>query len=136
MDKLVDRNLNQMDPMEEAVENQSDSDWLKPWILEIHAEGYKEGYAVGYAAGYAEGYAEGRKESHEEGRAKDHEEALAAIRARLCHQAASKWDPETLGRLTNHLDRISDLEPLLDIHERLSKGETGAELLKCLDDRS
>ena len=131
MDKLVDRNLSppeQMEQMEEAVENQSDSDWLKPWILEIHAEGYKEGYAAGYA--------EGRKESHEEGRAKDHEEALAAIRARLCHQAASKWDPETLGRLTNHLDRISDLEPLLDIHERLSKGETGAELLKCLDDRS
>ena len=111
MDKLVDRNLpplEQMEQMEEAVENQSDSDWLKPWILEIRAEG----------------------------RAEKHEETLGAIRARLCHQAASKLDPETLGRLTNHLDRISDLEPLLDIHERLSKGETGAELLKCLDDRS
>ena len=123
MDKLVDRNLHpldQMEQIEDAVVNRPFSDWAKPWILGIHAKGRKEG----------------SKEGRAEGRAEKHEETLGAIRARLCHQAASKLDPETLGRLTNHLDRISDLEPLLDIHERLSKGETGTELLKCLDDRS
>ena len=112
MDKLVDRNLSPPEQMQDLEALQPDSDWAKPWILGIHAKGRKEG------------------------RAEKHEETLGAIRARLCHQAASKLDPETLGRLTNHLERISDLEPLLEIYDRLSKGETGAELLKCLDDRS
>ena len=71
-------------------------------------------------------------EIREEGR----KEMLDEIRASLCHQAASKFDPETLERLTNHLDRISDPKLMLEIYDRLSKGETGAELLKCLDDRS
>ena len=110
-DDLIDSNLHpldQMEQIEDAVVNRPFSDWAQPWILEIRAEG----------------------------RAENHEETLGTIRARLCHQAASKLDPETLERLTNHLDRISDLEPLLEIYDRFSKGETGAELLKCLDDRS
>ena len=108
MDKLVDSNLSPPEQMQDLEALQPDSDWAKPWILGIHAKGRKEG----------------------------REEMLDEIRTSLCHQAASKFDPETLERLTNHLDRISDLEPLLEIGGRLSKGETGTELLKCLDDRS
>ena len=118
MDKLVDRNLppldqmEQMEQIEEAVENQSDSDWLKPWILEIHAEGYKEGYAKGC------------------------KEVLDRVRKILCHQAASKFDPETLERLANHLEQISDMDLLLDICGRFYENETGAGLLEYLDGRS
>ena len=120
MDKLVDRNLpplEQMEQIEEAVENQSDSDWLKPWILEIHAEGYKEGYAEGCKEGYAEGCKEVRDR----------------VRKILCHQAAPKFDPETLERLANHLEQISDMDLLLDICGRFYENETGAGLLEYLD---
>ena len=111
MDKLVDRNLHpldQMEQIEDAVVNRPFSDWAQPWILEIRAEV--------------------RKESHEE--------ILGAIRARLCHQAASKLDPETLERLANHLEQISDMDLLLDICGRFYENETGAELLEYLDGRS
>ena len=164
-DDLIDSNLHpldQMEQIEDAVVNRPFSDWAQPWILEIRAEGraekHEETLCHQVGAGFA--YGNGARAKYRKcldsapagpdgadrgcggkpavlGLGQDVRKAvLGAIRARLCHQAASKLDPETLGRLTNHLDRISDLEPLLDIHERLSKGETGAELLKCLDDRS
>ncbi len=65
-----------------------------------------------------------------------HEEILDAIRKRLCRQAASKFDPETVGRLTEHLDQISDPELLMEISDRLIESKSGAALLKYLDGRA
>ena len=108
--------LGQMKQMEELVMDWPDPDWAKGWLEE----------------GREEGLAEGRKKGLTEGC----EEILGAIRKRLCRQAASKFDPETVGRLTEHLDQISDPELLMEISDRLIESKSGAALLKYLDGRA
>ena len=86
--------------------------------------------------GRKEGLEKGLAEGHEKGLTEGCEKTLGAIRKRLCRQAASKFDPETVGRLTKHLDRISDPELLMEISDRLIESKSGAALLKCLDGRA
>ena len=100
--------LGQMEQMEELVMDWPDPDWVKGWVETGHMEGRKDG----------------------------HEEILDAIRKRLCRQAALKFDPETVERLTEQLDQISDPELLMEISERLIESKSGAALLKCLDGRA
>ncbi len=104
--------LGQMEQMEELVMDWPDPDWVKGWVEAGHMEGHKEG----------------RKDGHEE--------ILDAFRKELCRQAASKFDPETVRRLTEHLDQISDPKLLVKISERLTESKSGAALLKCLDGRA
>ena len=72
----------------------------------------------------------------ETGRVEGREKTLGAFRKELCRQAASKFDPETVERLTEHLDQISDPKLLMEIPERLVESKSGAALLKYLDGRA
>ena len=72
------------------------------------------------------------KEGFEKGR----EEVLGAIRKRLYCRAGSRFDPEAVGRLTKHLDQISDPELLLEIAGKIHEGATCAVLLECIKNRS
>ena len=72
----------------------------------------------------------------EEGLAKGRREVLGAFRKSLYLQAGSKFDPETVERLTKHLDQVSDPELLLEISGKIHEGTTCAALLKCLKNRS
>ena len=87
-------------------------DWAHGWIEEGIEKGWKEGI--------------------EKGRT----EVLGAIRKSLYLQAGSRFDPETVGRLTQHLDQVSDPERLLEISGKIHDGATCAALLKCLKNRS
>ena len=100
--------LGQMEQMEELVMDWPDPDWVKGWV----------------EAGREKGLAEGR------------EKILGPVRKELCRQAASKFDPETVERLTEHLDQISDPKLLMEIPERLVESKSGAALLKYLDGRA
>ena len=112
--------LEQMKQMEELVMDWPDPDWAKGWLETGRVEGHEKGLAEGREKGLTEGC----------------EKTLGAIRKRLCRQAASKFDPETVGRLTKHLDQISDPELLMEISDRLIESKSGAALLKCLDGRA
>ena len=63
-------------------------------------------------------------------------EVLGTIRKSLYLQAGSKFDPETVERLTKHLDQVSDPELLVEIFGKIHEGATCAALLKCLKNRS
>ena len=108
--------LGQMEQMEELVMDWPDPDWVKGWVETGHMEGLTEG--------------------HEKGLTEGCEKTLGAFRKELCRQAASKFDPETVRRLTEHLDQISDPKLLMEIFERLLESKSGAALLKCLDGRA
>ena len=104
--------LGQMKQMEELVMDWPDPDWAKGWLEAGREEGRKKGLA------------EGR------------EKILGPVRKELCRQAASKFDPETVRRLTEHLDQISDPKLLVKISGRLTESKSDAALLKCLDGRA
>ena len=75
---------------------------------------------------------EGFDEGFDEGRA----EVLDIIRERLYCALEARSDPEMFGRLTKHLDRISDPELLLKISEQIHEDTTCATLLEWLEYRS
>ena len=116
--------LGQMEQMEELVMDWPDPDWVKGWVEAGHMEGHKEGREEGLTEGLEKGLTEGC------------EKTLGAFRKELCRQAASKFDPETVERLTEHLDQISDPKLLVKISSRLTESKSGAALLKCLDGRA
>ena len=87
-------------------------DWAHGWIKE------------GFEKGWMEGIEKGR------------EEVLGAIRKRLYRRVGSRFDPEAVGRLTKHLDQISDPDLLLEISEKIHEGATCAALLECIKNRS
>ena len=72
------------------------------------------------------------EEGREEGRTEGRTEVLGAIRKRLYRRVGSRFDPEAVGRLTKHLDQISDPDLLLEISEKIHEGATCAAVLKCL----
>ncbi len=119
MESKIDPSLDPLDQLEQ-IENLV-MDWEAPeW-----AQGWLE-----------EGLAKGRTEGIEEGIEKGRTEVLGAIRKSLYLQAGSRFDPETVGRLTKHLDQVSDPERLLEISGKIHEGATCAALLKCLKNRS
>ena len=120
--------LGQMKQMEELVMDWPDPDWVKGWLETGHMEGRKEGRE--------EGLTEGLEKGLEKGLTEGCEKTLGAFRKELCRQAASKFDPETVERLTEHLDQISDPKLLVKISSRLTESKSGAALLKCLDGRA
>ena len=87
-------------------------DWAHGWIEESLTEGIEKG----------------RTEGREEGRT----EVLGAIRKRLYRRVGSRFDPEAVGRLTQHLDQISDPDLLFEISEKIHEGATCAALLQCI----
>ena len=129
--KYIDSDLppvEQMKRVEELVMDWPDPDWAKGWL----ETGRVEGHEKGLAEGREKGLTEGREKGLTEGR----EKILSAVRKELCHQAASKFDPETVERLTEHLDQISDPKLLMEIPERIVESKSGAALLKYLDGRA
>ena len=136
--------LEQMKQMEELVMDWPDPDWAKGWLetgrMEGLTEGREKGLTEGREEGREEGLTEGREkgltEGREEGLTAGCEKTLGAFRKELCRQAASKFDPETVERLTEHLDQISDPKLLVKISSRLTESKSGAALLKCLDGRA
>ncbi len=97
-----------------------DPDWAKEWL----------------EAGREQGRREIREEEREKGLTGGREKILGPVRKELCRQAALKLDPETVGRLTEHLDQISDIKLLIKISNRLIESKSGAALLKYLDGRA
>ena len=72
------------------------------------------------------------EESREEGRTEGRTEVLGEIRKSLYLDVGSRFDPEAVGRLTKHLDQISDPGLLLEISKKIHEGATCAAVLKCL----
>ena len=108
----IDSSLDPLDRLEQIknlVVDWDVPDWAHGWIQE----------------GFEKGWEEGR------------EEVLGVIRKRLYRRAGSRFDPEAVGRLTKHLDQISDPDLLLEISEKIHEGATCAALFQCLKtDRS
>ena len=121
IDERIDPNLSAPGKlMKGAVVDWDDPECAEKWVQEGRAKGFKKGFK------------EGRAEVH----AEVHAEVLGMIRKRLYRQAGERFDPETVGRLTQHLDRISDLELLLEIFDQIHEGASCATLLECLKNRS
>ena len=120
--------LDQLEQIENLVMDWDAPDWAHGWI----EEGLAKGRTEGIEKGRTEGIEKGRTEGIEKGRT----EVLGAIRKSLYLQAGSRFDPETVGRLTKHLDQVSDPERLLEISGKIHEGATCAALLKCLKNRS
>ena len=114
----------QLERMQNLAMNWEAPEWAQGWL--------EEGLAKGRTEGRTEGIEKGIKEGIEKGRT----EVLGAIRKSLYLQAGSRFDPETVGRLTKHLDQVSDPERLLEIFGKIHEGATCAALLKCLKNRS
>ena len=112
--------LDQLEQIENLVMDWEAPEWAQGWLEE----------------GLAKGRTEGIEEGIEKGIEKGRREVLGAIRKSLYLQAGSKFDPETVGRLTKHLDQVSDPELLLEISGKIHEGATCAALLKCLKNRS
>ena len=116
----IDSSLDPLDRLEQIknlVVDWDVPDWAHGWI--------KEGIEKGWMEGFEEGLMEGRTE------------VLGVIRKRLDRRVGSRFDPEAVGRLTKHLDQISDPDLLLEISEKIHEGATCAALLQCLKtDRS
>ncbi len=110
IDELIDPKLPALEKLKllkDAVVDWDDPEWAQRWVEEGRAEGVEEERA----------------------------EVLGMIRKRLYRQAGERFDPETVGRLTKHLDRISDPDLLLEIFEQIHKGAACATLFKRLKDR-
>ena len=116
--------LEKLKLLEKELMNWDDTEWTESWVEEGRTEGIEKGRAEGRAEVRAEGRAEGRAE------------VLGMIRKRLYRQAGERFDPETVGRLTRHLDPISDPDLLWEIFDQIHEGATCATLLKRLQDRS
>ena len=124
IDERIDPNLSapeRLRLMKGAVVDWDDPKCAEEWVEAGRAEGLEEGIK--------EGRAEGRAEGRVEGRAK----ILGMIRKRLYRQAGERFDPETVGRLTRHLDRISDPDLLWEIFDQIHEGATCATLLEQLE---
>ena len=120
--------LEKLKLLKDAVVDWDDPEWAQRWVEEGRAEGRVEGIEEGRVEGIEEGIEKGV----EKGRAV----VLGMIRKRLYRQAGERFDPETVGRLTRHLDRISDPELLLEISDQIHEGTTCATLLKRLKNSS
>ena len=89
MSNLIDPDLVPQDELKEIKDQCMDWDnpvWVKEWL----------------EAGHTEGRAEGRENS-------------GAFQKSLYRQAGSRFDSETVERLTKHLDQIFDPKLLLEI---------------------
>ncbi len=122
----------QLERMQNLAMNWEAPEWAQGWLEEGLAKGRTEGRTEGIEKGRTEGIEKGRTEGIEKGRT----EVLGAIRKSLYLQAGSRFDPETVGRLTQHLDQVSDPERLLEIFGKIHEGATCAALLKCIKNRS
>ena len=135
MEDKIDSSLDPLDQLEQ-IKNLA-MDWDAPdWAHGLIEEGREEGRTEGREEGRTEGREEGRTEGREEGRTEGRTEVLGVIRKRLYRRAGSRFDPEAVGRLTKHLDQISDPELLLEISEKIHEGATCAALLECIKNRS
>ena len=106
--------------MKGAVVDWNDPECAERWVEEGRAKGFKKGIKKGI----------------KEGRAEMRAEVLGMIRKHLYRQTGEGFDPDTVGRLTKHLGRISDPERLWEIAEQIHEGATGATLLERLENRS
>ena len=120
--------LERLKLMKGAVVDWDDPECAERWVEEGRAEGFKKGFEKGFKKGFKKGIKEGRAEVSAE--------VLGMIRKHLYRQTGEGFDPETVGRLTKHLDRISDPERLWEIAEQIHEGATGATLLERLENRS
>ena len=111
MEDKIDSSLDPLDQLEQIKNLAMD------WDVPDWAHGLIE-----------EGREEGRTEGREEGRT----EVLGEIRKSLYLDVGSRFDPEAVGRLTKHLDQISDLGLLLEISKKIHEGATCAAVFKCL----
>ena len=126
----------QLERMQNLAMNWEAPEWAQGWLEEGLAKGRTEGIEKGRTEGRTEGIEEGIEKGRTEGIEKGRTEVLGAIRKSLYLQAGSRFDPETVGRLTQHLDQVSDPERLLEISGKIHEGATCAALLKCLKNRS
>ena len=130
----------QLERMQNLAMNWEAPEWAHGWIEESLTEGLEKGLTKGREEGLTEGIEKGRTEGLTEGLTEGIEkgrmEVLGEIRKSLYLQAGSRFDPETVGRLTKHLDQVSDPERLLEISGKIHEGATCAALLKCLKNRS
>ena len=124
----IDSSLDPLDQPEQIKNLAMDwdvPDWAHGWIQEAFEKGWKEGIEKGWKEEFEKGLTEGRME------------VLGVIRKRLYRRVGSRFDPEAVGRLTKHLDQISDPDLLLEISEKIHEGATCAALLQCIKiDRS
>ena len=123
IDERIDPKLSALERlrlMKGSVVDWDDPECAERWVEAGRAEGFKKGFKKGFKEGRAEGRAE----------------VLGMIRKHLYCQAGEISDPETVERLTKHLDRISDPDMLLEIAEQIREGATCATLLKRLESRS
>ena len=108
----IDSSLDPLDRLEQIknlVVDWDVPDWAHGWIQEAFEKGLTEGRM----------------------------EVLGVIRKSLYLDVGSRFDPEAVGRLTKHLDQISDPDLLLEISEKIHEGATCAALLQCIKtDRS
>ncbi len=111
----IDSSLDPLDWLEQIknlVVDWDVPDWAHGWI--------KDGIEKGWMEGFEEGLMEGRME------------VLGVIRKSLYLDVGSRFDPEAVGRLTKHLDQISDPGLLLEISKKIHEGATCAAVLQCL----
>ncbi len=80
--------------------------------------------------GRAEGREQGRAEGHEQGHAEGREQARAAERARLCRQAALRFDAGTAERLAALIAGVDNAALLTTVGDWIVVCATGAELLE------
>ena len=131
MEDKIDSSLDPLDQLEQIKNLAMDwdaPDWAHGWIEESLTEGIAKGREEGLTEGIEKGLTKGRTEGIEKGRT----EVLGAIRKRLYRRVGSRFDPEAVGRLTKHLDQISDPDLLLEISEKIHEGATCAAVFKCL----
>ena len=124
--------LERLKLMKGAVVDWDDPECAEKWVEEGRAEGFVEGLKKGIRKGFKKEFKKGIKE----GRAEMRAEVLGMIRKHLYRQTGEGFDPDTVGRLTKHLGRISDPERLWEIAEQIHEGATGATLLERLENRS
>ena len=123
MEDKIDSSLDPLDQLEQIKNLAMDwdaPDWAHGWIEESLTEGIAKGREEGLTEGIEKGLTKGRTE------------VLGAIRKRLYRRVGSRFDPEAVGRLTKHLDQISDPDLLLEISEKIHEGATCAAVLQCL----
>ena len=104
----------------------SDGPFLRRRRGEIREQGRAEGRKQGHAGGREQGRAEGREQGHAEGR----EQARAAERARLCRQAALRFDAGTAERLAALIAGVDNAALLTTVGDWIVVCATGAELLE------
>ncbi len=139
MEDKIDSSLDPLDQLEQIKNLAMDwdaPDWAHGWIEESLTEGIEKGLTKGREEGLTEGIEKGRTEGLTEGLTEGIEkgrmEVLGEIRKSLYLDVGSRFDPEAVGRLTKHLDQISDPGLLLEISKKIHEGATCAAVLKCL----